>query len=98
MKKRAGLLQRQPGAARYPDPERDAVRGRRRVPQKSEAKMREIITDEATTILVFHSLAQMRQMCTKILWLHKGKQVEFGDDVNAICDRYQEFLEEKIKL
>lgn len=66
--------------------------------KKSEAKMREIISGGATTILVSHSLAQVRQMCTKILWLHKGKQVEFGDDVNAICDRYQEFLEGKIKL
>lgn len=66
--------------------------------KKSETKMREIISGGATTILVSHSLAQVRQMCTKILWLHKGKQVEFGDDVNAICDRYQEFLEGKIKL
>lgn len=66
--------------------------------KKSEKKMKEIINGGATTILVSHSLTQVREMCTKILWLHKGKQIEFGDDVQAICDRYQEFLDGKLKL
>ncbi len=63
--------------------------------KKSEAKMKEIINGGATTILVSHSLNQIRQMCSKILWLDKGRQVEFGSDVQGICDRYAEFLEEK---
>ena len=63
--------------------------------KKSEKKMREIIGSGATTILVSHSIAQVPEMCTKILWLHKGHQVEFGDDVQGICDRYQEMLEGK---
>ena len=66
--------------------------------KKSETKMKEIITGGATTILVSHSIQQVREMCSKILWLHKGRQIEFGDDVQAICDRYQEFLEGKYKL
>lgn len=66
--------------------------------KKSEAKMKEIIYGGATSILVSHSLAQVRQMCTKILWLHKGHQIEFGDDVQGICDRYQEMLDGKRKL
>lgn len=60
--------------------------------KKSEEKMREIISGGATTILVSHSLEQVRQLCNKVLWLHKGKQIEFGDDVRGICNRYQEFL------
>ena len=60
--------------------------------KKSEAKMKEIINGGATTILVSHSLGQIRQMCSKILWLDKGRQVEFGSDVQGICDRYAEFL------
>lgn len=64
--------------------------------KKSEAKMKEIISGGATTILVSHSISQVREMCSKILWLHKGRQVEFGDDVQGICDRYQAFLEGKI--
>ena len=63
--------------------------------KKSEAKMKEIINGGATTILVSHSLNQIRQMCSKILWLDKGRQVEYGSDVRGICDKYAEFLEEK---
>ena len=63
--------------------------------KKSEAKMKEIINGGATTILVSHSLGQIREMCSKILWLDKGRQVEFGSDVSGICDRYAEFLEKK---
>lgn len=66
--------------------------------KKSEAKMKEIIQSGATTILVSHSLGQIRSLCNKILWLHKGEQIEFGDDVQGICDRYQQFLDGKIKL
>ena len=66
--------------------------------QKSENKMREIIEGGATTILVSHSLQQVREMCSKILWLHKGRQIEFGPDVDGICDRYQDFLNGKFKL
>ena len=66
--------------------------------QKSAAKMREIMASGCTTILVSHSLAQIRELSTKILWIHKGQQIEFGDDVQAICDRYQAFLEGKLEL
>ena len=59
---------------------------------KSEAKMKEVINGGATTILVSHSIAQVRKLCNKVLWLHKGEQVEFGDDVQGICDRYQNSL------
>lgn len=66
--------------------------------KKSEAKMREILASGATTILVSHSINQVRQLCSKILWLHKGRQIEFGDDVQQICDRYEAFLAGKLKL
>lgn len=66
--------------------------------KKSEKKMREIIEGGATTILVSHSLLQVRALCSKILWLHKGEQIAFGDDVQGICDRYQRFLDGKEKL
>ncbi len=66
--------------------------------KKSEAKMREILASGATTILVSHSITQVRQLCSKILWLHKGRQIEFGDDVQQICDRYEAFLAGELKL
>lgn len=66
--------------------------------KKSEAKMKEIINSGATTILVSHSLNQVRSMCSKILWLHKGSQITFGSDVQKICDDYQSFLDGKLKI
>lgn len=59
--------------------------------KKSEKKMREIIGSGATTILVSHSLGQVRSLCNKVLWLDRGEQVEFGDDVAGICGRYEAF-------
>lgn len=66
--------------------------------EKSAKKMQEIINSGATTILVSHSLIQIRELCSKVLWLHKGKQIAFGDEVQDICDRYQEFLDGKLEL
>ena len=66
--------------------------------RKSEAKMREIINGGATTILVSHSLSQVRELCTKVLWLHKGRQIDFSTDVPSICERYQQFLDGQLKV
>ena len=60
--------------------------------KKSEEKMREIIKGGAATILVSHSLGQIRQLCNKVLWLHKGEQIAFSDDVAGVCDSYEAFL------
>ena len=65
---------------------------------KSEAKMREIITGGATTILVSHSLAQVRELCSKVLWLHKGRQIDCTTDVQGVCDRYEAFLNGELKI
>ena len=64
---------------------------------KSVAKMLDMMGGGATTILVSHSLEQIRSLSSKILWLDKGRQIEFGGDVEGICARYQEFLDRKNK-
>lgn len=63
--------------------------------KKSENKMREIINSGATTILVSHSIEQVRDMCSKVLWLDKGRQIAFSDEVGLCCDAYEEFLHTK---
>ena len=60
--------------------------------RQSAKKMQEIIHGGAATILVSHSIEQVRELCTKILWLDHGHQVALGDDVQGLCDRYQRFL------
>ena len=62
---------------------------------KSEKKMTDIINKGATTILVSHSLDQIRNLCNKVLWLDHGKQIAFGESAK-ICDAYEEFLKTKI--
>ena len=59
--------------------------------EKSAKKMREIIDGGAATILVSHSLAQVRELCSKVLWLERGKQMDYGE-THRVCDNYEEFL------
>ena len=63
--------------------------------KKSEDKMKSIINGGATTILVSHSIPQVRAMCNKILWLDHGRQIAFGDNVKEICDAYELYLKTK---
>jgi len=62
--------------------------------KKSENKMMEIIKGGSTTILVSHSISQIRRMANKVLWLEKGKQMGFGN-TKEICDQYEAFLAKK---
>lgn len=60
--------------------------------QKSGQKMAQVLEGGVTGILVSHSISQVRDMCNKILWLDHGRQIAFGDDVQLLCDAYEEFL------
>ena len=60
--------------------------------QKSGDKMKEVLDRGVTGILVSHSIQQVREMCSKILWLDHGQQIGLGDDVQGLCDAYEEFL------
>lgn len=60
--------------------------------KKSGEKMHQILESGVTGILVSHSVDQVREMCNKILWLDHGHQISFTEDVENICDAYEEFL------
>lgn len=62
--------------------------------EKSEKKMKEIIHNGAATILVSHSLKQIRDNCNKVMWLDHGKVKDFGE-TDKLCDEYQKFLDRK---
>ncbi len=62
--------------------------------QKSGDKMKEILAQGVTGILVSHSVGQVRELCNKVLWLDHGKQIAFGE-TKAICDQYELFLKTK---
>ena len=62
--------------------------------QKSGNKMREILANGVTGILVSHSIDQVRELCNKVLWLDHGKQMDFGE-TQEVCDRYEPFMQRK---
>ena len=59
--------------------------------EKSAKKMQEIIHNGAATILVSHSLGQIRELCNVVLWLDHGRRIAYGE-TGVICDRYERFL------
>lgn len=59
--------------------------------EKSGNRMKEILANGVTGILVSHSMGQIRSLCNKVLWLDHGEQMAFGD-TQEICDRYEAFL------
>ena len=63
--------------------------------KKSETKMKEILKSGVTGILVSHSIGQVRNMSSKVLWLDKGKQICFSSEVKTVWDSYEEFLATK---
>ena len=59
--------------------------------KKSENRMREMMSGGTTTILVSHSMGQIREMCTQVVWLEKGEMRGIGD-TKQICDEYEKYM------
>ncbi|MBE6112782.1 MAG: ABC transporter ATP-binding protein [Peptococcaceae bacterium] len=59
--------------------------------RKSEARMREMMSGGTTTILVSHSLGQVRELCTQVVWLEKGEMRGIGD-TKTMCDMYEKYM------
>lgn len=59
--------------------------------EKSAQKMREIMGNGTTTILVSHSVEQVRKLCNRVLWMDHGKQIAFGN-AGELCDAYAYYL------
>lgn len=62
--------------------------------KKSEKRMRELIDSGITTILVSHSMEQIRSLCTKVVWIEQGKMVGSGE-TQKLCDQYEEYMRNK---
>ena len=60
--------------------------------KKSENRMREMMSGGTTTILVSHSMGQIREMCTKVLWLEKGEMRGIGN-TKTMCDMYEKYMQ-----
>lgn len=59
--------------------------------EKSARRIKGILSNGVTGILVSHSVQQVRSLCNKCLWLDHGRQVAFGPS-DVICNAYSAFL------
>ena len=56
--------------------------------KKSEEKIKKMMKDGTTVIFVSHSIDQIEEICTKVLWLEKGEVRKIGN-AKEICDEYR---------
>ena len=59
--------------------------------EKSAQRIKEILANGVTGVLVSHSVKQIREMCNKVLWLDHGNQIAFGP-TDKVCNAYSSFL------
>lgn len=55
--------------------------------EKSKNKMMEMIKGGTTVLFVSHSLSQIRELCTKAIWLEHGEIQMIGNS-KEVCDAY----------
>lgn len=55
--------------------------------QKSENKMRSLITGGTTVLYVSHSIESIKSLCDRVVWLEHGKVVMVGD-TDEVCGAY----------
>lgn len=60
--------------------------------QKSFEKMKELIKDEdRTVIIVSHSIRTLKDLCTRVMWMHDGEVVKIGKP-GPILKEYRAFM------
>lgn len=59
--------------------------------QKSEAKMRSMIGGGTTVLFVSHSLAQIENICNKVVWLENGCVRKIGEP-KEVCAEYADYV------
>ena len=65
--------------------------GDARFKRKSLDRMRALCDRAGTILLVSHALGTIRELCTEVLWLHKGRIAKHGE-AGAVVDAYSDFL------
>lgn len=55
--------------------------------KKSGDKIKSLMDGGTTVLLVSHSIAQIRELCDKAIWIDEGYLREMGE-VNKVCDHY----------
>lgn len=56
--------------------------------QKCEQRINALMQGGTTVLIVSHALEQIRRLCTRVMWLDKGKIKMLGD-TKSVCDAYE---------
>ena len=59
--------------------------------QKSFNRMMELMSGGTTVLFVSHSLRQIREMCSRVVWLDHGEVKMFGG-TESVCDAYEQAI------
>lgn len=66
--------------------------GDSRFKRKSYKKMKELISaKDRTVIVVSHDTKTIADLCDKVLWIHDGELVQYGD-TKPVLEAYEEFM------
>ena len=57
--------------------------------EKSKRRMLEMMSGGTTVLFVSHSLAQIKELCDRVLWIEHGEMKMLGDK-NSVCNAYEE--------
>ena len=58
---------------------------------KSEAKMLSMIQGGTTVLYVSHSLASIKKLCDRVVWLDHGRVMDVGE-TQSVCKKYVDSL------
>ena len=54
--------------------------------------MEELMLDkERTVVIVSHDTNTLQKLCTRILWIHEGKMMKYGEK-NSVLEEYIAFM------
>lgn len=59
--------------------------------EKSAARIREFREAGATILLVSHSMAAVKKMCSRVAWLNHGKVMELGD-AEQVVEKFEKYM------
>jgi ABC-type polysaccharide/polyol phosphate transport system ATPase subunit len=66
--------------------------GDARFKRKSFRKMKQLVRQDRTVVLVSHALQSIKELSDYVIWMHEG-ELRMWDEPEAVIDAYTDFLE-----
>jgi teichoic acid transport system ATP-binding protein len=66
--------------------------GDARFKKKSFERMRQLCDHAGTILIVSHALGSIRELCTEVIWMHKGR-IAMWDEPETVIAAYSRFLD-----